>query len=55
MFRGDMTVDIEHASSTAGGTLCGIPESEIDIYRHLFFADGAGACPGCAALTRDGS
>jgi hypothetical protein len=48
MFSGDMTVDIEHASSMGGGTLCGIPESEIDLYRHLFYANGPGACPACA-------
>jgi hypothetical protein len=50
MFPGDMTVDVEHASSMGGGTLCGIPKSEIYLYRHLFYANRPGACPACAAV-----
>jgi hypothetical protein len=46
----DLTVDVEHASSMDGGTLCGIPESQIDLYRHLFYADRPGACPACSAV-----
>jgi hypothetical protein len=50
LLQGDMTVDIEHASSMGGGTLCGIPEAEIDLYRHLVDPNGPGTCAACSAI-----
>ncbi|WP_191876123.1 hypothetical protein [Streptomyces filipinensis] len=36
----------EHAM-TDSGTLCGIPESHVTRYRHLFTSQGSRACPRC--------
>jgi hypothetical protein len=35
-----------------GSTLCGIPEAEVFLMRHLFYPLGRFACPSCAAIAR---
>ena len=46
---GDQTADTEHAAG-AEGTLCGIPETEIARYRHLFNSGRSYACATCRAV-----
>lgn len=41
----------EHAHF-GGPTLCGIPQGDIFVMRHLFYPEGRFACPVCAALAR---
>jgi hypothetical protein len=36
----------EHAFRSAA-TLCGLPEEQVAVYRHLFRPDGSRACPRC--------
>ena len=45
---GEMTATTEHAAGAGDGTLCGIPEADIDRHRHLFDLDGPRACRACA-------
>lgn len=35
-----------------GATLCGIPQAEIFVMRHLFYPAGGSSCPDCAAAVR---
>jgi len=42
----------EHAVGDRS-TLCGIPEDEVFLMRHLFYPSGRFACPSCAAIARD--
>jgi len=35
-----------------GATLCGIPQAEIFVMRHMFDPAGRSACPDCAAVVR---
>ena len=42
-----------HGVGSAGGaTLCGIPQAEIFVMRHMFDPAGRSACPDCAAVVR---
>jgi hypothetical protein len=41
------TADVEHAAAKGRGTLCGLPESRVDLYRHLFDATTSYACERC--------
>jgi len=43
-----------HGAGFAGATLCGIPQAEVFVMRHLFYPAGRSACPDCAAAVRDG-
>ena len=45
---GDRIVDVEHAVASGGGTLCGLPESSIDVYRHLFDTAKTYSCGKCS-------
>ena len=45
---GARTVDVEHAVAKGGGTLCGLPESSIDVYRHLFDTARTYSCGKCS-------
>jgi hypothetical protein len=55
---GDKTADREHAFD-GSGTLCGLAESDVDVYRHLFEARAYKTCHDCragvaGALVREG-
>ncbi|GII04208.1 hypothetical protein [Planobispora takensis] len=39
--------EAEHALGADQATLCGIPEAQLDIHRHLFRTDDPRACPRC--------
>jgi len=41
-----------HGVGSAGATLCGIPQAEIFVRRHLFDPAGRSACSDCAAVVR---
>ncbi|WP_158973274.1 hypothetical protein [Streptomyces griseus] len=46
------TPGVGHALA-AGGTLCGIPEDRLTVYRSPFFPSGETACARCAALAAE--